>query len=48
LEFLAKTMGMLDKDRSKDEAPFKVLVIGSRPTEGEVNPGDRKGDTPGC
>ena len=48
LEFLAKTMGMLDKDRGKDEAPFKVLVIGSRPTEGEVNPGDRKGDTPGC
>jgi len=41
LEFLAKTMGMLDKDRSKDEAPFKVLVIGSRPTE-EVDPAGPK------
>ena len=47
LEFLAKTMGMLDKDRSKDEAPFKVLVIGSTPTA-EVSPGDRKEYAPGC
>ena len=44
LEFLAKTLGMLDKDRGKDEAPFKVLVIGGRPTE-EVDAGDRKDDT---
>jgi phage terminase small subunit len=27
LEFLAKTLGMLDKDRRKNEAPFKVLVM---------------------
>ena len=46
LEFLAKTLGMLDKDRAKEEAPFKVLVIGSRPTE-EVDPaGSNNGEDP--
>jgi len=44
LDFLAKTMGILDKHRRKEEAPLKVLVIEDTATKG-LDPGDSKEST---